>query len=325
MTASLAETVLLRALEEVAVAADRRSATVAGTALTADDPRQLEAQLAVSLYGLLHSGQNEEALGRAGRWRDLSFEDTLREQVPHQHTRASARVLAMPPGPAGDALVEWSGLRLRVPSELVGAGPTRDGMVPLSLPACRPAVSPGFFLVEGSRPVPYGGGLLRLYVHLASPQHAPAVLAAALSRLEDRGVRYQAKVLSQRELYPRRDALVVYLPEQSWPELAPLAAALTGMPGTAPETSVLAHRLAPGVAVAFEPDDPRPARAGMSFGQHRCAVLAEALVATAGGAGPLAGTLAAACAAAGIDPERPARNTSSPDFPVDEPDQYGRR
>ncbi|MEV6861386.1 T3SS effector HopA1 family protein [Streptosporangium subroseum] len=44
------------------------------------------------------------------------------------------------------------------------------------------------------------------------------------------------------------------------------------------EVSVFCRRIGPGVAIAWEPDDARPAMRGLSFGQHRAGVLAQALL-----------------------------------------------
>lgn len=202
MTALLTRPDLLRALAGVSVSPDRCSATVAGAALTAESPRQLTAELGAALYGFLHSGQGAVPPSFVQRRRDLPFEEELRAGLPHRR---------------------------------------RGDLLRLQLPAGRPALSPGFFLVEGSRQPSRRSELLRVYVHLDAAEHAPAVWAAVLSHLEDRALPYQAKVLSDRALYPRRDALVVYLPRESWSGLAPLAAALADSAGIGPATCLLAH------------------------------------------------------------------------------------
>jgi hypothetical protein len=125
----------------------------------------------------------------------------------------------------------------------------------LRVPAVRPALSPGFLVVEGSHPAEHTGSLLRVYVHVTDAGHAPGVWRAVLTRLEDEGVAYQAKILSRTQEYSRRDAVVVYLPHTSAKADSLIADAVAGLPGIDEDTSVFAELLALGVAKAWEPLD----------------------------------------------------------------------
>jgi len=71
------------------------------------------------------------------------------------------------------------------------------------------------------------------------------------------------------------DALVVYLDADGWRALPELAEAAADGPGVGGDVSAFCRRLRPGVAVAWEPEDDRPAMRGLSFGQHRAGVLAQ--------------------------------------------------
>jgi hypothetical protein len=145
-------------------------------------------------------------------------------------------------------------------------------------------------------------------------------------------VRYRAKVTSGMRLFPRRDGLVVYLGPDAWYAVDQVVAAVEGMPGLGTETSPFVRRLAPGVGAAWEPDDPRPGKRGLSFGEHRCQAVAEALVgiavrgegsreAAADGSreaaadGSREAAIAEAFFNAGVDPLMPARNLGSPVVP----------
>ena len=331
---------LLTALDPVTVGADGTHATVGARELTADDPRELRRLLADALYEALHAGHAPGGGELPFRIRDFVLEQTLAGAVPHRRT--PVRAPALPEERDDGILVELDGVRVTVPPDRVlDAHP--DGTLTVAVAACRPALSPGFFLVDGSRRAGPGsaarggaarggaarGGaaqadaaqgraaVLRVYVHLRDARAATAVWARALRHLEDQEAVYRAKVLSAEALYPRRDALVVYLPDGAEPgaeETArSLAWALRGMPGLLPDTSLFAERLAPGVATAWEPHDPRPGMRGLSFGQHRATAAAGALAARARGEGPLGELLAQAFREARIDPGRPARNLPAQD------------
>jgi hypothetical protein len=154
-----------------------------------------------------------------------------------------------------------------------------------------------------------------VYVHIERLEAAPEVWNRVLTAINDSGMPYRAKVSSHPLLYPRQDALVVYLGPDAWSAAEVVrnaAKACRGLIGAG--TSPYAHQIASGVAVAFEPTDGRPGRIGASFGQHRSRVVAEALVAHAlGKASSRMDSLQKALINAGIDPLAPARNLDSPD------------
>src|SRR5262249_37668667 len=99
-----------------------------------------------------------------------------------------------------------------------------DGTV--RLPAARPGLSPGFFLVDGSRGTTEPGPVLRVYLHLDGPDDAVRLWDTTLRHLEGAAVRYRAKVTSSRRLFPRRDGLVVYLGREARDILPGLVAAV---------------------------------------------------------------------------------------------------
>nr|WP_145487439.1 MULTISPECIES: T3SS effector HopA1 family protein [Streptomyces] len=326
MSGDLATTMLaprLRdALGRVTVAPDRTRARVDDREVEADSPREMRRLLAEALYDILHAGQYVEKGALSFRLRDEPFERVLGTAVPHERSTARARVHIPPSG--GDegsrerVLVERDGARVWVPVSAVREdGPLTAGqLVTLDVPARRPALSPGFFVVDGSLPRSPQRELLRVYVHITRWEDAAPVWAKALSHLEKRGIAYRSKILSAKALYPRRDALVVYLSQESWQRVPELAEALRGTPGIGQKTSVFAEPVAPGVAVAWEPEDGRPGMSGLSFGQHRATTLARALLDGATDRARLEGTVVTRFTEAGIDPACPARNSASLEFPA---------
>ncbi|MFI6095677.1 T3SS effector HopA1 family protein [Lentzea sp. NPDC051213] len=307
---------LAAALPEIRAGATK--ATVNGHQLDADSRPQLVARLTEWLYAELHAGMADRNLSLALSKRDRWLERAFTEVVPH----AAAPVRAVLRSADELLLVEWDGVLVRVPrdravlmrssGEPVGL-PGQTAQLPsvgepidLLVPPARPALSPGFLFVDGSRPVDLTSGALRVYVHVSDPDSAVGAWRAVLHALESASVAYQAKVLSRARQYPRRDAIVVYLPSA---EAAPLVAdAVRGLRGIPHETSVFTERLAAGVATAHEPADPRPGRSGLSFGQHRCLVLAHALLDAANRGETREPVIARAFLDAGIDPLHPARN-----------------
>ncbi|MFF3333698.1 T3SS effector HopA1 family protein [Streptomyces sp. NPDC002888] len=310
-------------LAEVEVSPDGRHATVAGRSLDADTPRKLRQELVTALYETFHVGHAFGAGNDEGRpLREPAFERRLAECTPHTETLVAAQPRehgASPAAVAGAAtaavagaataaaarIAVVDGLRVRLGDAVEQVGDT------VRLPARRPGLSPGFFLVDGSRGRPSGGPLLRLYQHVDHPDEAVGLWTRTLRTLEDAGVRYRAKVTSAQWLLPRRDGLVVYLGADAWDVVPALTegvqpAEKAGRPDL---SSSFARVLAPGVSLAWEPDDRRPGRRGLSFGQHRAAAVAEALLDGTGGA-----SLPARLREARVDPSAIHRNIDSPNI-----------
>ena len=310
---------IVSVLDVVDLDIDRLRVTVADVTLEADNPTELGVKLSQTLYEVFHAGRRTDG-GKALPFhlRDRDFERALAEHVPHEVTVSEGVVCEpVPAGAADDAmvLILCGGPRVWVPLGRIQNEPplTPGQRVNVALSPMRPALSPGFFFVHGSAPSDMRGDILRVYIHLAASEEAPAVWHRVLSYLEEQQAEYRAKVLSSPLLYPRRDGLVVYLGDRSRGLAAGLATLVAGVPGVGPEVSVFARALGPGVATAWEPDDRRPAMRGMSFGQHRAGVIGQALVEAAAGKAPRSAVIAARFAEANIDPCDLARNRTSPE------------
>lgn len=314
--ASVPGDLLQGVLDEVVVTADASRATVAGHDLEASGPREMKRLVAGALYEHLHAGlRTREA---PPRLRDPDLEARLTAEVPVRALRVRLPLLSRPQALPGSAtrhvLVALSGVRVWVPETGVQALPGGRDAEPgdhadVVVPAVRPAVSPGFLFVDRCPTAP--AAVRRLYVNVTGPDHAPAVWGRVLAHLEETGTSFRAKVLSAKDLYPRRDAVVVYLSEVDAPAAARgLVAAVAGLDGVGPEVSRFAARIAPGVSTAAEPRDTRRGMQGLSFGEHRATVVATALVESAAAPHERPARVLAALAAAGIDPHDLSRNTS---------------
>lgn len=306
---------ITEALTGVSVDPDGLTARVGDRELVGDSPRDLRGRLAIALYDHLHArAEATRDTGRAARKgtvRDFEFEARLAAAVPHAHAPVLGVLLGVD---HGEALVRTAEITLRVPRErLAGSVVPGDvgASVELRLDAARPAVSPGFFYVVGAHSRPGSrGATRRIFVHLTDAEGAVRVWERALGTLERRRADYHAKILSVPGDYPRRDALVIYLNGDHSGDGRALSDALTGDPALGAGISVFADELEPGIAAAWEPQDPRPGQAGLSFGQHRCLALARALVAHARQhhRGSLAERIADQFRLANIDPRHPDRN-----------------
>ena len=285
---------LLENLADVRVAPDGRSFRLGDTEVEEPSARRLAERLQVLLYQRLHAGNANDVPGE----RHPALESALAGATPHHTSPVAVR-------PPVDGVVLIDGVRVRVPPETLTGSQ-------LLLPAARPALSPGHYLVDGPAGRLAGGPILRVYVHLLGPAEAPARWHDVLTALNEAGVTYRAKIVSTPGGYPRRDAMVVYLGPGSWPAAALVRDAVAGRPGVGRECSAFARPLAPGVAAAWNPSDPRPGRRGQSFGEHRARATAEALLRDT----DRATGLAECFAAASIDATNPARNLDSPVLPM---------
>lgn len=295
------------------------TATVGDQELDAKTPGALAKQLGGVFYQDWHAGmEDQDDTTRQRSLRDDAFDQRLFAAMPHRTTLVPATVLGDGPTP-DSVIVNLDGLRVRVPRDSVTEQrpDSTSAQVTLRIPAPRPALSTGFFLTDGSRGRVTGSPMLRLYVHLTHAEAAPEAWGTVLSRLEALQLRYRAKVTSSLKHFPRRDALVVYLGADAWYAAADIAASVRGLPGLGTSTSAFVHRIADGVGAAWEPADPRPGKGKLSFGEHRCQVLAEALVghAVRADGSSREAVVAEAYLNAGADPLMPARNLDSPVLP----------
>jgi HopA1 effector protein family len=312
MTARLSRR-LAGALRTIRVDPDCRSATVGRREVTGADLPSLRQQLAAAIYDELHAGRQPLDVPPGWSLRDPAVEARLRDVLPHRETARDVRVLDL-----GQelALVRLDGVRVWVPRTAIAArqGPVRAGSVATVLvPAWRAALSPGFFLADGTRPCPAKEPIVRVYVHLITAEAAHDVWHAVHGLLAEIGIGYRAKVVSWPPMLPRRDGLVVYLAERDREVARGIAAVARRVAGVGPISSVFAEPLAPGVAIAWEPADPRPGMAGLSFGEHRAIALADGLVRYAkrcadGAPASVHDSVRCAFTQAGIDPGNPARN-----------------
>lgn len=180
-------------------------------------------------------------------------------------------------------------------------------------------LSPGYYTAFSTQPMPprEQARLVRVYF-ACRPAAAPAFVRTLTSRLDSATLPFRLKVLADPQDYRRRDAAVLYLPraalDTATPHLARVVAELRS--ALEREVPLFTRRLAPGVALAEEPETQE------SFGQHRAALVAEGVVRAAeqGRTRPTdrLDTVLATWAEADVDVRRPHLRPGSDDAAYDE-------
>lgn len=250
----------------------------------------------------------------------------LREALAGRHVwEPGWSVIDGEPDDDGPREVERDGLVLyAMPEELRRDA---DGWS-VRFPAQRPFASVGYFAVTGIADVPAGrDGLVRCYLNLAA-EHACAVFAELVRDLDRRAIPFSAKVANNDRGFDRPDSAVLYVEHRYLAGALAVVHSLHTRHRDAFDDDVPAftRQVAPGVGLA---DEPSQALGPVSFGQHRCALIAEALVS----AGPAASAdqrfdrMLSSIADAGLDPARlhldatqlAADTDATPDYAIEWP------
>lgn len=153
--------------------------------------------------------------------------------------------------------------------------PSPGLMASLRLPKEFISRLPGFYLAMGNRRLDDDAwkALIRLYWNV-TPDGAVDLMRLATCELNTRRVPFQFKVHTNLARGVRSDGAVLYLHK---PDYAEVCGVLEGIcrtiaPNLRAAVPALTKRLAPGVGLAEDPGN------GLSFGEHRCRLLAEGLL-----------------------------------------------
>lgn len=286
---------LRRLVDSIYVDPGSWTARIGDDEVTGDDRRALEGELGRRLYERTHVRwpAGRRSLSRLDR--DLETEDRIAGSVGADTTRFRVGPVA---DSDDDAVVRLFGARVRTATAGPGAGE-------VELPDVWPALSPGFVMVFGTRRprAVRGCALYRLYLGADGLDEAIPLFAAVVGQLRATATAWQAKVASSAVVYPRSDAVTVYLDPDETPRIDSLTGLLRGLPAPRVPISAFVAEVAQGVGLAQEPDD--PTRGGLSFGQHRASIVARAALDRAVGG---ADTLERLVHEAGIDPDGVWRN-----------------
>jgi hypothetical protein len=179
---------------------------------------------------------------------------------------------------ADEVVVADDHLRLRVALSdcRVAAGEVRpDAAVSVRLPKELPELTPGFYTALSEAPSDRDslGSLVRVYWNVAAAD-APDLVRKLTSRLNGRGVPFRLKVADHPFRFTRCDATVLYLQGDTFGSLRPGLEQVAQSMGARlrPRIPAFALRFSPGVGLAEDNAD------GESFGERRCALLADGIV-----------------------------------------------
>jgi hypothetical protein len=177
-----------------------------------------------------------------------------------------------------EAVVTNGRLRARVPVGdcFAPSGAVRpDAAVSVRLPKELPELSPGFYTLVSEAPanLASSASVVRVYWSIAGAG-ASKLVETLTSWLNAEGVPFRLKVADHRVRLTRCDAAVLYLPGDTFRELREIlrgvAAALSAR--LRPQIPAFTLELAPGVGLAEDDGDRE------SFGERRCALLADGIV-----------------------------------------------
>ncbi|MEW1980953.1 T3SS effector HopA1 family protein [Citricoccus sp. NPDC079358] len=234
--------------------------------------------LAIRLYTTLHSGQDGMIEGSDF---DYSF-DTESEMLISAATPMKWRFVDCPvvmrPENLSGLVVHSQGLRVFVPDDRVEAD--NGHVATIRMTAIETRLSAGFVFFNSTSSVAGGAvRVLRLYLSERSVESAVETWKTMMAWQQETGACFRTKILSRRNQYPRRDAIVVYFHEESLGHLPDLVRVLATGRSEELETSVLCRRVGPGMAIAWEPYDPEGVgRRSISFGEHRTENIAKSML-----------------------------------------------
>jgi hypothetical protein len=194
--------------------------------------------------------------------------------------------------------VSSDGVRARVRLDACRAEGALEPGAAVSLPAAWPAISPGYRSVNGDAGAD-AGVVVRVYWHVAY-SGAVALVRALTAKLNAARVPFRLKVADHPSRFDRCDAAVLYVAPAVYTGVRTWLASLASESASlmCPRVPAFTLPLAAGVGVAED-------AVGDSFGQRRCALLAEGIL-EAHERGTAAVDAVSACfARAGVDLDAP--------------------
>lgn len=253
--------------------------------------------LTLWLYTIVHVG-NRSHSSRSVRAQE--------EADPSLLASASHNRVPVPLDPVGDD--EVHGVRLALSDHDRVPGEDRQVLIPCT----RPRLTPGFVMhvhdVIGDRGNGPGDGI-RVYIGVRDLATASQVWTRLTTALDAINLSYRCKVLSSPSAYPRSDSVVCYLLGQRRDEglsiIHEVVAELSS--DSLVEQSPLCRVLSPGLATADNVLDPR-LTTEVSFGQHRCSLIATAVMRVLNDGEDLESALTDLFLEANVDPDDVSRN-----------------
>ena len=177
-----------------------------------------------------------------------------------------------------DQLIVMKGLKLWVAPEacrpVTGTRLSIGTEVEVAFPKESYRISPSFYMAYSDVAFDHSrDSLVRLYWNIDS-DHVASLMREVTRHFNSAAVPFCLKVVDDPEGYDRCDSAVLYFYRSDLAAVAVLVASLHREFATAlgSQTPALTKRLGQGLALAEDPGQ------GMSYGQHRCRLVAESLI-----------------------------------------------
>lgn len=211
------------------------------------------------------------------------------------------------------AIAMVDGIRVFIPSTRI-IKITENGMVHFKTLRLRPRLSIGFLFYNGAAKYPNSNEVLRLYREAGAPDELLPIWESLITKTEQWNIPIRMKILSRSYEYPRRDALVLYLPRPTWNHLPDIYRVLKSAGPLDRNRQGFAKKIDSRVMCAWEPVDSNIPYGKESFGQHRARVIAEGILNDLAKGSTNNSSLYDKLVQANIDPTAIYRNLNSPDI-----------
>jgi len=304
---------LLKIAEKVTYQPESNSLFFHGEPLDGDNIKSQTKSLALQIYATFHAGVAVTPTNNSDFVNDAALEERILDASPIKWRDSSVTLLESVAQPDG-AIVAHQGLKVFVPrSRIIGDIDTTSDTAMIRLSAVEPRLSTGFFFFTNKHGVGNMAAPLRIYRYAPDPDEILPIWTEFINWCDNNDLPIRAKLLSRTHEYPRRDALVIYMPEEAWPHIYELAKLLE-VSSAAPDISTFAKPLAAGVSAAWEPRDAAIGKRQISFGEHRSEIVAEGIVSDLTASTTTHELLADRLKQGNIDPLCVYRNLDSPNI-----------
>lgn len=294
--------------DDVHVDAQRGTVVVGDETLQSSTSVDVDPALSAYIYGKFHS-RSEASAPEPGRVRsDPDMENRIVRATPRTMTYERLPLLETISDPSG-VFARYFGLQAFFPSERCLEVGTSSVLAKVQ--TVLPYMSMGYFHYTGQAGAGNPKNLLRIYYASDSPSAAVDAWASLLDFADGERVAFRAKILSRSFEYPRSDAIVVYLPSESWAWIGEICDVLSAW-STTDLRSVFTLPLADGVAASWEPPLQTSSPQRRSFGEHRSQSIARGFADAVHVGFDVRDAVRSSMIGSGVDPLRMHRNIDSP-------------
>lgn len=302
------DTGLYELINDVQLDRERGAIRFGDDALEVTPGSEIDGVLSAYIYGKFHSRSGESITENKWTRTDPEVEAQIVRVTPKTMNYLRVPLLEMVSEPDG-VFAHYFGLRTFFPEDrcvLIGS----DSVL-VKIQTVLPSMSMGFFHYTGQAGPGNSTNLLRIYYASDTPQAAVQAWMKLISFADDAMLPFRAKILSRSFEYPRSDAIVVYLPSESWDHTDELCR-LLGSESSSDLSSIFTLPVHDGVAVSWEPYVQSVTAQRKSFGEHRSSSVAKGYVDALRQGVDLRPAIRSNLISANIDPLQVYRNLDSP-------------